>query len=134
MGHSTSCQVSCERLFYNFSTFESDITRGHIYRCHRIPTHCDRCFQVFKDEEALKSHNRAEEQGKEMCRINNDPPQLKGFDRKQETLLRSRKGLKGKDDAARWIQVYMILFPEVGLDLPNPCRSLCCIREKDSLT
>ena|ERR1700761_2333515 len=96
------------------------VCRGHLYRCHRLPIHCNRCFKQFKDEEDLKTHQRSEDR----CTINNDPPQLIGFTSQQEKFLRSRKGLKGKDEASRWIQIYIILFPDAGIDIPDPRKLL----------
>jgi hypothetical protein len=90
----------------------------HLYRRHRRPHQCLRCFEIFADEQNLMQHQRSVDG----CSIR-EGSLAEGFDAKQEELLRSRKRKSSKcTEEDKWREMYQILFPEDNAaDMPSPC-------------
>ena len=95
--------------------------REHLYRCHRMAIHCDRCWQVFNGQEQLYEHRRAVR----ICSLQPEN-QPEGISPEIETKLRSRKKLIPKDttttEAEKWKEIYKLLFPQDVV--PSPCKTV----------
>ncbi|KAI9686089.1 MAG: hypothetical protein M1822_004072 [Bathelium mastoideum] len=92
-----------------------DGTKEHIYRRHALPIYCNRCGCVFKTDDSLLEHQRADEP----CQKGDRSP-MDGFDKQQEKLLRSRKRNQ-KSEVEKWVEVYTILFPNDSSEsVPSP--------------
>lgn len=93
------------------------LTREHIYRRHRIPLHCRRCFTTFGSENSLDQHSRHT-----ICEVKDERlSDFVGINSEQEKLLRSRKRANRTEEDA-WADMYRNLFPGAG-DHPSPCKS-----------
>ncbi|KUJ19004.1 uncharacterized protein LY89DRAFT_509659 [Mollisia scopiformis] len=90
--------------------------KEHIYRCHRMPTHCKRCWKPFKNQEQLDTHLTVDIAA--MCElVPGHPPE--GITTDQERRLRSRKkSSRDQSDEGRWREMYQLLFP--GEEVPSP--------------
>jgi hypothetical protein len=95
--------------------------REHLYRTHKLPVRCQRCFSEFKSEDLLSEHLRS----LNLCTVlKTDPSEFEeGFDKKQEEQLRSRKGNRpSQTEEDKWKDVYRILFPNEDVSkMPSPC-------------
>ncbi|KAL0765739.1 hypothetical protein CaCOL14_011963 [Colletotrichum acutatum] len=93
--------------------------KEHIYRKHSLPKFsCPRCSQSFETQLALQAHARS----LDACDVR-EPEVLDGITQDQEKKLRSRKKTSAKEltEAEKWIQVYLILFPDVReREIPSP--------------
>ncbi|CZR55765.1 uncharacterized protein PAC_05653 [Phialocephala subalpina] len=90
--------------------------KEHIYRCHRMPVHCKRCWKQFKNQELLDSHLTVDTSS--MCELKNGiTPD--GVTTEQERRLRSRKkSSPNQSDEGRWREIYQVLFPNE--EVPSP--------------
>ncbi|KAF2198997.1 hypothetical protein GQ43DRAFT_433778 [Delitschia confertaspora ATCC 74209] len=90
--------------------------KEHIYRRHRKHI-CKRCHCVFENQKDLVAHQ------KQSCevRLPADPisDKLDGIDEGQYQKLKSRAGLKGKNDKERWEEIYRIIFGDEA-SMPSP--------------
>jgi hypothetical protein len=89
--------------------------REHLYRQHRVPIQCKRCWQTFKAQEALDAH---------LTVLNICPLQTgqaaEGLTPDLEKRLKSRKkSSPDQTEEARWKEIYALLFPNEVV--PNPC-------------
>ena len=99
------------------SLFDTNDNREHIYKHHGLPIHCDRCFDIFKSEHALKQHNRKDPR----CEVIDPPRTLIGLDRDTIQRLRSRKGIQHIAEEVKWEAMYKIIFPHAA-SIPSPCK------------
>ncbi|KAF2495305.1 hypothetical protein BU16DRAFT_386157 [Lophium mytilinum] len=93
--------------------------KEHLYRRHASPIHCPRCYQHFEHTMELKDHQRASEG----CDVRTKTA-IEGFDKEQETRLRSKKrSAVSRSEEDKWREVYIILFPdEDESNIPTPCK------------
>ncbi|KAH6876749.1 hypothetical protein B0T10DRAFT_497633 [Thelonectria olida] len=89
--------------------------KGHIYRNHKLPIHCERCFAKFETEEERKEHGRSDIP----CKVLRPPPEMLGVDAATNEKLKSRRGIQNATEEKRWERMYKILFPNVQ-DIPSP--------------
>jgi hypothetical protein len=83
--------------------------KEHLYRVHKQPIHCKRCWMVFKTPRELDDHMMV--QAAEICEIvkGQIPDGITG---EQELHLRSRKKkTRDQTDEDRWRDIYKLLFP-----------------------
>jgi hypothetical protein len=93
--------------------------REHIYRVHRQPLYCLRCFQTFISEIEMEKHVRNDSES--MCKVV-EPPLIvpEGFNNAQEKKLRARTEAQ-KTDLEKWKDIWMILFPnDSEYDIKDP--------------
>ncbi|KAM0429240.1 hypothetical protein ACHAPT_006454 [Fusarium lateritium] len=88
--------------------------KEHIYRRHRVPIHCDRCFSIFTTAKLLKDHRREAVS----CKLNK-PCEMLGIDDETKERLKCRRGIKNATEEAKWEHMYKILFPHAE-DIPSP--------------
>ncbi|RSM07181.1 hypothetical protein CDV31_008733 [Fusarium ambrosium] len=88
--------------------------KEHIYRRHKVPIHCDRCFSTFTTEKLLKDHRREAVP----CKVN-EPCEMLGIDAEMKERLKCRKGIKNATEEAKWEHMYKILFPDAK-NIPSP--------------
>ncbi|KAI8723121.1 hypothetical protein NCS52_00167200 [Fusarium sp. LHS14.1] len=88
--------------------------KEHIYRRHKVPVHCDRCFSTFTTEKLLKDHRREAVP----CKVN-EPCEMIGIDAEVKERLKCRKGIKNATEEVKWEHMYKILFPEHE-KIPSP--------------
>jgi hypothetical protein len=93
------------------------LSREHLYRRHRVPIQCKRCWQTFKSNEALDAHIAV----LNICDL--VPGQAaEGLTADIEKRLKSRKKTSpDQTEEARWKDIYGMLFPNQVV--PNPCES-----------
>lgn len=89
--------------------------RAHLYRTHRI-FKCERCNELFKDSDTLKSHFMATK----ACDLRQTDP-IDGITCDVEKKLKIRKKThKNQSPGERWKEIYSIIFP---MELvPEPCK------------
>jgi hypothetical protein len=94
-------------------------------RTHRI-YRCDRCQEVFRKNDDLKTHRRelipCDLQDRD---TDGDYDWGQGFDEDQASKLKTRirkRKQAGADDEQKWGEWYKILFPKDG-EIPSPCKS-----------
>ncbi|WZH45541.1 uncharacterized protein QYS62_006602 [Fusarium acuminatum] len=61
--------------------------REHIYRSHKAPIHCKRCFTVLKTEKLLELHLRQDQ----ACEVLHPPREMPGIDAETKDRLKSRQ-------------------------------------------
>lgn len=96
--------------------------REHLYRRHRVPIQCKRCWQTFKTDAALDAHITVIN----ICSLQTGQA-AEGLTSDQEKRLKSRKkSSPDQSEEARWKEIYGILFPNEVV--PNPCEfsTTCC--------
>ena len=78
-------------------------------------------MQEFENDENVLAHQRQLEE----CSLVNKPPDdpRRGFDKIQETQIRSRKRRDSQTEEDKWNDIYLILFPGEENALPSPCMS-----------
>jgi hypothetical protein len=87
-----------------------------MYRRHRAPPQCIRCWLFFKDQSALNIHLSAVT----ICTLRSGVP-IEGITPDLEKKLRSRKKSRPDEtEEERWGAMYALLFP--GEDVPTACR------------
>lgn len=107
LGHSSSCEVIPMIFYYEIHHHMLIYLREHLYRSHRRPIHCSRCYQIFKSESLLIGHQRAPI----VCPVQSPAP-IEGFCREQEKMLKCRKkDSSTMNEEDKWRKVYRILFP-----------------------
>lgn len=93
------------------------VFREHIYRRHKKPTQCPRCWEVFGNQESLVTHSR----GLTVCDLRDEDP-VDGLTPEVEKLLRSRKkSSPNQCEEDRWIEIFGWIFPG-ELVVPLPCK------------
>ncbi|KAH7635958.1 hypothetical protein B0T09DRAFT_252886 [Sordaria sp. MPI-SDFR-AT-0083] len=92
--------------------------KEHIYRRHSLKNTCPRCYEQFKTDDDLKSHQRAETP----CRLRKDNvPEVITDEQDKKLHARAKPGLSEED---KWNDMYRIIFPgPVGSKIPSPCTS-----------
>jgi hypothetical protein len=96
---------------------ELTILREHLYRNHKLPEQCSRCYSFFQSHAELVKHAR----NLQSCEINNELPFVEGITRDQEDQLKKKGGVQGKSEIVKWKEVYRILFPNDDLSkMPSP--------------
>ncbi|KAF4465671.1 Ammonium transporter 1 [Fusarium albosuccineum] len=93
------------RRCHGYDLKKNSIVKQHLFRSHLQPKHCDRCLEVFDNEDALRDHRRAQQ-----CEVREyiAPP---GITPEQERRLRPR-GSQNKSESEQWFEMYEILFPD----------------------
>lgn len=93
--------------------------REHLYRAHKKPIHCKRCWTLFKSQEELEEHMII--QAADICEtVPGKTPD--GITVEQVMQLRSRKkSTREQSDEDRWRDIYRLLFPDE--QVPSPCKS-----------
>ena len=93
--------------------------REHIYRAHRLPPQCQRCYLRFESMDDLREHSRS----RDACPLRPPPANAPvGINDHQETQLKRRALFSGLTEVEKWTKMYQILFPdEVETIIPNPC-------------
>lgn len=101
--------------------------KEHLYRRHRLPIQCPRCWDRFDDDDLLRTHLQSEQACNMIPR--EEAPLLEGLTKTQMDRLRSRKKTRADVTPVRkWREIYWILFPDdVGLITPSPCKSQSAI-------
>lgn len=80
---------------------------------------CPRCGSSFKEAQDLNRHLRSDEP----CQ-KRDLVAALGIDESQEKRLKERKKSgSATDDAERWREIYLVLFPKASRNaVPSPCK------------
>jgi hypothetical protein len=90
--------------------------RAHLYKYHTI-YQCQRCKRLFNSDDELDSHIMEVESCTAIT-----APHVDGITKKiKEKLQCKRKAYPAQTEAARWKQIYQILFPE-DEEVPDPCK------------
>jgi hypothetical protein len=89
--------------------------KEHIYRSHKAPIHCKRCFTILKTEKQLDLHLRQEP----ACKVLHPPREMPGIDAETKDRLKSRQGIQHNSEEERWARMYKILFP-LTQQVPSP--------------
>lgn len=93
--------------------------REHIYRSHKLPISCERCFQPFKEEMELTKHRREADR----CQVISRPEGLLGIDGVIVSKLKSRKGARNGTQEEKWEYMYKTIFSDVqDTEIPSPCK------------
>ncbi|KAK1779365.1 hypothetical protein QBC45DRAFT_326124 [Copromyces sp. CBS 386.78] len=89
--------------------------KEHIYRRHSLKNTCPRCYEQFKTDDDLKSHQRAETP----CRLRKDNvPEVITDEQDKKLHARAKAGLSEED---KWDDMYRIIFPgPAGSKIPSP--------------
>jgi hypothetical protein len=95
----------------------TNFDREHIYRSHKAPIHCKRCFTILKTEKQLDLHLRQEP----ACKVLHPPREMPGIDAETKDRLKSRQGIQHNSEEERWARMYKILFP-LTQQVPSPCK------------
>ncbi|KAH7000635.1 hypothetical protein EDB80DRAFT_114793 [Ilyonectria destructans] len=91
--------------------------KEHIYRRHKLPISCERCFQAFKKETELTEHRREADP----CQVISRPEGLLGIDGAIVSKLKSRKGARNGTQKEKWEYMYKTIFPDVqDTEIPSP--------------
>ena len=88
--------------------------RGHLYRHHRIFP-CQRCKQLFKNQDEVNKHLRESTP----CKLSDDD-HPDGVTADIVEKLRSKKTAQRKE-VERWQDIYKLLFPNEMV--PSPCKT-----------
>jgi hypothetical protein len=89
--------------------------REHLYRRHRVPIQCKRCWLPFKTQAALDAHLTVVD----ICALSPGHP-AEGLTLDLEKKLKSRKKASpDQTEEQRWREIYGLLFPNEVV--PNPC-------------
>lgn len=94
--------------------------REHLTRVHRLDKFtCPRCCDPMEDQTKLNDHLRSDTP----C-VKRDVPRSRGINDAQEKKLRERrKTTVTLTDEQKWLDIYVILFPEANQKtLPSPCK------------
>lgn len=95
-------------------------TRGHLYRNHKKPYQCLRCWSSFQNTEEISRHHSSEEPCERREEI-----VLDGLDQLQIDAIRSKKRPRGlTHDCEKWTMIYKIIFPNANT-VPSPCKPSC---------
>lgn len=95
------------------------LNREHLYRRHRAPIHCSRCWVEFKTQAELEAHSRSTN----ICDLAELTTPFEGITTEIEKKLRSRKkDSRVQSEADRWRGIYRVLFPDEVV--PSPCKEI----------
>lgn len=111
-----STESSAYIFVYRNVTY-ADSDREHIYRVHKAPIHCKRCFTVLKTEKLLELHLRQDP----ACEVLRPAREMPGIDSETKDRLKSRQGIQHNSEEKKWARMYKILFPLVQ-QVPSPCK------------
>jgi hypothetical protein len=90
--------------------------REHLYRRHRVPIQCKRCWLRFKSQEDLDTHLTV----LNICALTPGYP-AEGLTPDLEKKLKCRKKASPEQtEEQRWKEIYRLLFPDEVV--PNPCK------------
>ncbi|KAF5972660.1 hypothetical protein FCOIX_9241 [Fusarium coicis] len=89
--------------------------KEHIYRCHKAPIYCKRCFGIVKTEKELDSHLRQHP----ACEVVSPSRDMPGIDNETKDRLKSRRGIQNFSEEEKWKHMYKVLFPKTE-DIPSP--------------
>jgi hypothetical protein len=121
-GWKTVHRLKYSVLNNSIDPLELTSVREHLYRVHRMPLHCRRCYLTFKTENQLDDHAQL----LEACPRREAVP-MEGFNKEQEEKLRDRSPMhraQGSEEK-KWQIVYLILFPDTPFgSMPSPCKIL----------
>jgi hypothetical protein len=88
-----------------------------LYRRHKPPLQCLRCWSEFGNDVELETHSRAEGQ----CDLQAKPPTVVMSTRKLGLIRSKRRFTSDPGEEGRWRDIYRILFP--GAEIPCACIS-----------
>jgi hypothetical protein len=115
LGFRRSCQV---RMSFPIKFRTNAHLREHLYRKHRVPIQCKRCWINFKSSTELEGHYTADD----ICEKKAGTT-AEGVTADIEERLRSRKQMgPRKSEEDRWREIYKLLFPDEIV--PSPCERL----------
>ncbi|KAF5613102.1 hypothetical protein F25303_14270 [Fusarium sp. NRRL 25303] len=89
--------------------------REHIYRSHKAPIYCKRCFGIVKTEKELDAHLRQDP----ACEVVSPSREMPGIDNETKERLKSRRGIQNFSEEEKWKHMYKVLFPKTK-DIPSP--------------
>ncbi|KAF4420230.1 hypothetical protein FACUT_11255 [Fusarium acutatum] len=89
--------------------------REHIYRSHKAPIYCKRCFMIVKTEMELDAHLRRDP----ACEVVSPSREMPGIDNETKERLKSRRGIQNFSEEEKWKHMYKVLFPKTE-DIPSP--------------
>jgi hypothetical protein len=93
----------------------ADPNREHLYRKHRTPVQCIRCWLFFESQMALNVHLGVVN----ICQLRPGEP-MEGVTPDMEKRLRSRKKASpDQTDEDRWREIYSMLFPDETVPSPR---------------
>ncbi len=95
------------------------LPREHLYRRHKPPIQCLRCWSEFENENDLENYSRAGDQ----CDLRAKPLTVIMSTRKLELIRSKRSYTSDPGEEGRWRDIYRILFP--GAEIPCPCMPNC---------
>ncbi|SCO91288.1 uncharacterized protein FRV6_15416 [Fusarium oxysporum] len=87
----------------------------HIYRSHKAPIYCKRCFRIVKTEKELDAHLRQDP----ACEVVSPSREMPGIDNETKERLKSRRGIQNISEEEKWKHMYKVLFPRTE-DIPSP--------------
>ncbi|KAF2805410.1 uncharacterized protein BDZ99DRAFT_104876 [Mytilinidion resinicola] len=93
--------------------------KEHLYRVHKRPPTCPRCFETFSTDDGLHDHARS----LAACETKSQPPEsyMEGIDSRQTQMLKSKKRSFGEAEEEKWRIMYRIVFPKDTENLiPSP--------------
>ncbi|KAF5637721.1 hypothetical protein F52700_4423 [Fusarium sp. NRRL 52700] len=89
--------------------------KEHIYRSHKAPIYCKRCFEKVKTEKELDVHLRQDP----ACEVVSPSRDMPGIDNETKERLKSRRGIQNFSEEEKWKHMYKVLFPRTE-DIPSP--------------
>ncbi|EXL52725.1 hypothetical protein FOCG_08501 [Fusarium oxysporum f. sp. radicis-lycopersici 26381] len=89
--------------------------KEHIYRSHKAPIYCKRCFRIVKAEKELDAHLRQDP----ACEVVSPSREMPGIDNETKERLKSRRGIQNISEEEKWKHMYKVLFPRTE-DIPSP--------------
>ncbi|KAI1063695.1 hypothetical protein LB506_005908 [Fusarium annulatum] len=89
--------------------------KEHIYRSHKAPIYCKRCFGIVKTEKELDAHLRQDP----ACEVVSPSREMPGIDNETKERLKSRRGIQNFSEEEKWKHMYKVLFPKTE-DIPSP--------------
>ncbi|KAI1344432.1 hypothetical protein F5Y15DRAFT_112066 [Xylariaceae sp. FL0016] len=81
--------------------------KEHVYRRHKLPIYCSRCWKEFQTSTELDDHYRQLQLCETLPKRNTE---CEGYDKEQEKILKKRTK-DGKTEHEKWNEMYRILFP-----------------------
>lgn len=110
-------RIKCTSLLAKVKTRFADYNREHIYRSHKAPIYCKRCFRIVKTEKELDAHLRQDP----ACEVVSPSREMPGIDNETKERLKSRRGIQNISEEEKWKHMYKVLFPRTE-DIPSPCK------------
>jgi hypothetical protein len=96
--------------------------REHLYRRHKPEKRCPRCWTEVKDNVALREHLNQDSRCAER-----EAPDIECLNDHMIQKLQSKKRSRGdaKDsEAEKWREIYVLIFPNTGGQIPSSCKIL----------